>query len=178
MTAYGSAVRLRFVTEAGLASALIRFAGALGRDVWSAGGRGPGYSHVDAILDDGSALGARNDHVGGMPPGVQIRPPDYAVFTRQVIVEIPCTDDEKAAFYDALIDQIGKPYSTRSILGFVLGRDLRDRTGWFCNELVTWAGRKARIVAPAVAAARSRENPDEAYLVFSQAAYDRGGTVR
>ena len=35
-------------------------------------------SHVDAILPDGTLLGARADIYGNVPAGVQIRPPGYA----------------------------------------------------------------------------------------------------
>ncbi len=92
-------------------------------------------SHVDAVMDDGTLLGARSDEVGGMPAGVQIRPADYEKFARVVRVVLPAPSLIVSKFYGHLLGEIGKPYDSEGILAFVFGRNWRDTSAWFCSEL-------------------------------------------
>ena len=88
------------------------------------------FSHVDALLDDGTLLGARSDRVGGQPPGVQIRSPDYINFSRRVVMEIPATDAQNTTFHAFLHSQIGKPYDSEAIWAFLFNRDWRETDSW------------------------------------------------
>lgn len=92
-------------------------------------------SHVDAVLADGTLLGARSDRIGNIAAGVQIRPANYEPFVRVVRVVLPCPMDMANAFYSSLIPEIGKPYDSEAIAAFVFGRDWRDPLAWFCSEL-------------------------------------------
>lgn len=104
-------------------------------DLIALGGAGD-FSHCDIVLDDGTLLGARSDEVGGQPAGVRIRPPNYVkTWTHQVLVEIPCTDEQKAAALSFAHAQLGKPYDKLAIVAFVVGRDWRREDAWFCSEL-------------------------------------------
>lgn len=96
-------------------------------------------SHVDVVLPDGTLLGARSDTVGGAPPGVQIRHPDYEAWaaTQTVHLLAPAVMEDK--FLDWLHDQIGKPYDKAAIVAFAVGRDWREPDSWFCSELVAAA---------------------------------------
>lgn len=87
-------------------------------------------SHVDSVLEDGSLLGARMDG------GVAIRQPGYATFSRTERVILPTTPEIAAAYHAFLMAQIGKRYDVDGIVAFVVGRDWRDPTRWFCSELV------------------------------------------
>jgi hypothetical protein len=118
-------LRFQFVRQADLASDLIALVGA---------GQ---FSHVDISLDDYSLLGARSDSVGGKPPGVQIRPANYDVdvWTHQVLISVPCTVEGKAAALAFVNAQVGKGYDKLAIAGFVVGRNWRDESEWFCSEL-------------------------------------------
>jgi hypothetical protein len=156
------AVRLQFVTEPGLGAWLIRWYGGLHL-----------FSHVDAVLPDGRLLGARSDCVGGQPPGVQIRPPGYLKFSRVAAVQLPCTQAQREAYYQALTSQLGKPYSEEAILGFALGRDLKDRRGRFCSGLQLWALGKSRVLSRNVAEYADVATPDDLYLVVRAVADDR-----
>lgn len=127
-------IRLRFVREADPVSSLIAYYSA------------SPFSHVGVLLPDGSELGARSDSVGGKPPGVQIRPGDYAKFAIEVVFAVPCTDAQEGAFLDFCHKQIGKKYDKIGILGFASGRNWRDETKWFCSELVTRAGEVSTIL--------------------------------
>lgn len=118
-----SAVTLQFVGAADLGSEMIE---------WFSAGV---VSHVDAVMPDGSLLGARSDGVGGKPPGVQIRPANYENFARVIRVVLPCPDEMAARFYEFIKDQIGKPYDEEAIIAFVAGRDWRDPSAFFCSEL-------------------------------------------
>jgi hypothetical protein len=118
------AITLQFVGAGDFGSELIE---------WFSQGQ---VSHVDAVMADGSLLGARSDHVGGAPPGVQIRPANYENFERVIRVVMPCPDDMAARFYDLIRAEIGKPYDSEGLLAdFVAGRNWRDPGSWWCSEL-------------------------------------------
>jgi len=98
-------------------------------------------SHVDSIVPPGidwapagHLFGARSDAVGGQPPGVRVRPPDYALFKHRVVATIPASDEEVAAFWQFQRAQLGKPYDSRAIWGFVFGRNWREIDSWICSE--------------------------------------------
>lgn len=95
-------------------------------------------SHVDAVIPEG-LLGARSDTLAGVPPGVQIRPPGYEAFDRTLVVTLPCTPGQEAAFHAFLMAQIGKPYDKLAIAAFAVQRDWRMPDAWFCSELVAAA---------------------------------------
>jgi hypothetical protein len=93
-------------------------------------------AHVDAVLDDGSLLGARSDLVGGAPAGVQIRTPNYENFGIVVRAVLPAPPEMVAKFYELIRAEVGKPYDTEGLLAnFVAGRDWRDPGSWWCSEL-------------------------------------------
>lgn len=114
-------IRIRFVTEDGLISALIR------EKTWC------DYSHVEFVLDDASTLGA---HFSG---GVAIRPADYATFTKIEEFDIPVSAEQKQLIMNFAYAQVGKPYDTGAIAGIVAHRDWSDPGKWFCSELVAAA---------------------------------------
>lgn len=99
-------------------------------------------SHVDAEIED-ELLGARSDHVGGKPPGVQLRPADYARAELIVRMELRSTPEQEGAFKRFLFEQLGKPYDHTAIWGFAAGRDWRSADSWFCSELQAAALEKA-----------------------------------
>jgi uncharacterized protein YycO len=132
---------LQFVCQDAISSQLI---------AWFSQGH---FSHVDAILPDSNLLGARSDSVGGKPPGVQIRPPNYAKFSRRVVMNLPATPAQDAAFYGFLQSQVGKPYDTTAIFAFMFNRDWRAPDSWICSELQAAACEVAGITPPLYLAA-------------------------
>jgi uncharacterized protein YycO len=120
-----AAVRIRFVTEDDLVSALIR------THTWCE------YSHVEFVLDDGTTLGA---HFSG---GVRIRPANYAAFTRVAEFVVPMTVEQKFAIESFAKAQVGKAYDCGAIAGVLLHRDWRCTDKWFCSELVAAAFEQA-----------------------------------
>lgn len=104
-------------------------------DVISAGIRAAEYgfwaSHVEAVMPDGTYLGA---HADG---GVQARPSHYDAgkFTKEQFVDIPVSQEQESAFNSFLRAQVGKPYDLTAIAAFVAGRDWREPDSWFCSEL-------------------------------------------
>lgn len=85
-------------------------------------------SHVDAVLPDGTLLGARLD-------GVKIRAPGYATFARVERVSLAASAEQETAFLAFLHDQVGKPYDKFAICAFPFQRDWREPGAWFCSEL-------------------------------------------
>lgn len=153
-------IQLQFVCEAALSSQAI---------AWFSAGH---FSHVDAVLPDGSLLGARSDHVGGKPPGVQIRPLGYTKFTKRVLMTVPAQPGGEAEFYTFLEAQVGKPYDVEAILAFFVNRDWRKDDSWICSELVAAAGEHAGIF-PKLYVAANKITPVAAALAFSAV----GGTA-
>ena len=88
-------ITLRFVSSNDLTSRIIR-----GAEM------GFLYQHVEALMPDGSLLGA---HIDG---GVQSRDRNYDAgqYVQDLIVAIPCSDEQQEAFEAFLKAQIGKPY--------------------------------------------------------------------
>jgi uncharacterized protein YycO len=134
-------IRLQFVCQKAISSETI---------AWFSAGH---FSHVDAVLDGGLLLGARSDRVGGQPPGVQIRPPDYVRFSRRVVFEMPVTSDQDEAFHTFLRQQLGKPYDKAAIWGFLFNRNWREPDSWICSELQAASLEAAGIIPPLYLAA-------------------------
>lgn len=86
-------------------------------------------SHVDAVLSDGSLLGARLDG------GVAIRRPNYEPFDRVQRIVLDTAPALEGRFTDFLRQQLGKPYDKLAIAAFAVQRDWRQPDAWFCSEL-------------------------------------------
>lgn len=109
-----------------------------------------GFSHVDTRLDSGWLLGARDDVVVVdnrlYPSGVQIRPPGYRKFSKTMLFAIECTFEQKDAFNTYQRSQLGRPYDSKAIWGFVFGRDWREADSWICSELAAASLEQAGII--------------------------------
>lgn len=144
----------QFICEADIQSQAIAWFGA-----------GP-FSHVDAILEDGRLLGARSDKVGGRPAGVQIRPPNYAKFSRRMVMTNSVTNLQADVFYRFLFAQVGKPYDYEAIWAFAFARNWRETDSWICSELQAAAAEAASIV-PKLYMAANKITPVTAAMIFS-----------
>lgn len=141
-----SKIRVQFVRGKAFSSKLIGY-----------GGRK--FSHVDIMLPDGRLLGARSDVVGEAPrEGVYIRPQDYEKWELRMLVEVPCTPEQQAAFYNAALSQLGKEYDKWAILGFIFGRNWREDDKWICSELLMFCAETAKLV-PSLWIAANQINP-------------------
>ena len=119
-------ITLQFVSGGGLSAELIEWFSHFPHS----------YSHVDTVLATGDLLGARSEHIGDVPAGVQIRPPGYATFTRRLVVELPATLEQAPRYTAFLLAQLGKPYDKIGIAAFAAERNWREAAAWFCDELV------------------------------------------
>lgn len=148
---------LQFARQRDISSALIQWFSGVPQS----------FSHVDALLPNGDCLGSRHGRDGGYPPGVQIRKPGYAPFTRTLVVTLPCTDEVEAAFYGWLRTQIGKPYDTLAILAFAAERNWREDNAWFCDEFIAAGMEKSKFLTHPLAFAVNKLTPDSLLLVCS-----------
>jgi hypothetical protein len=150
-------IRLRFVTGNSWVSNAIR---AGERDGWC--------THVEAVMPDGTLLGA---HLVG---GVQARLVGYdkAEMTRELFVELHAADatiyapDIENVFYIFLRTQLGKPYDTEAVLGLGVGRNWRNADSWFCSELIAAALETCGYL-PRLSAADNHISPRDLLLVLS-----------
>ena len=130
-------IRLQFVRQEAISSSLI---------AWMGAGE---FSHVDYIsAKSGALLGARHDFVGQKPRGVQIRPPGYVKWVRQVIFTLECPEERELRFDAFCRQQIGKPYDMSCIWGFISGRNWHNADAWICSELQAAALEIANICPP------------------------------
>jgi hypothetical protein len=144
-------IRPRFVTCNDAVSAGIR---AFEYGFWA--------SHVEALMPDGTLLGAHYDG------GVQARPRDYdrGQFTRELYVDLPADQAMTDRFHAFLRAQIGKPYDLEAIAGLVAQREWRNPNAWFCSELII-AGLEHCGWLPALATEISRITPRDGLLIVS-----------
>lgn len=124
--------------------------------------------HVDAVLTDGSLLGAQNmDGLGDQPAGVQIRPADYGNMTNKIRVRLPATDGQTDTFWSFLTAQIGKPYDISAIEAFVVGRNWQEEDAWFCSELIAAGLVRAGVFAYPLAVPSNKITPADLLLLCS-----------
>jgi hypothetical protein len=124
------------------------------------------WSHVDAVMPEGSLLGARAEHINGIPSGVQIRPSDYLPFSVKKIVSLEVPQDVADKFYALATSQIGKPYDFEALAGVFIGRNWRDEGSWDCSEVMAWCLESSVLHHP-LAVPCNRVTPDDFYLVLS-----------
>jgi len=89
-------------------------------------------THVEAVMPDGTYLGAISD-------GVKARSPRYdkGSVKNEIFLDIKATADQKEIFYAFIESQIGKPYDTWAILAyFYPSRDWQSFDAWYCSELL------------------------------------------
>ena len=148
-------MKFSFVLGTGLSSRLI---------AWYGQSYG-GWSHVDALLPDGSLLGARSDTPGGTKSGVQIRPDPYERWARREILELPSNPAESFSWEIYLRAQVNKPYDSGSIWGFILGRADHEKGHWICSALQTSALEHVRKIPP-LPVKTYQITPDALHLVL------------
>jgi hypothetical protein len=148
------AIVLQFASNTSLGSRLIE---------WYDHGK---YSHVDTVLPDGSLLGARDDVIGAVPAGVQVRPADYVHGDMLLRVTLPAPDAIVNAYYAFVSAQIGKPYDETAIKAFAAGRNWIEDDSWFCSELCAAGLEKAGYVHM-LSAPVNKIAPDDLLLVCS-----------
>jgi hypothetical protein len=100
---------------------------------------------VAMVLPGGmEVIDARSDRVGGVPPGVQIRPISYLKGQRTLWLNIPCTKEQAEASERNLrsTPPLHRPYDTRGILNFATGslgdRSWQNESAFFCSDLGIW----------------------------------------
>lgn len=121
---------IQLVRAHGLASHLIAWWG-FGWD---------GYSHADAVLPDGSLLGARSDRIKlsdgeRLLPGVRVRPAGYERWERRTLFWRSATPQLAQAWREGLKGKCGTAYDKDGILRLILGRQPQDDGRDFCSCL-------------------------------------------
>lgn len=120
-------------------------------------------THVEALMPDGTLLGA---HADG---GVMARPATYDKnkFSREMYVELPATPQQADSFHQFLREQLGKPYDFIGIAGIALGRDWQSPDRWFCSELIAAALCHCGVFPPHLATEFNHVTPRDVLLIVS-----------
>jgi hypothetical protein len=148
------AITLQFVEGSGLGAGMIK---------WFGHGK---YSHVDCVLPDGWLLGARSDRVGGAPPGVQVRQPDYVKKDKVERVVIPCTDQQQQEFYRSARSQLGLTYNKLGIVAFFFATGWTNPEQRFCSQLATMCLQDAGFLWK-LSEVPNKIDPDDLRLIIS-----------
>jgi hypothetical protein len=123
-------------------------------------------SHVDAVLEDGTLMGARSDVIGAVAAGVWIRPANYETWTRTERVKLAASPEMAAQFRTFLNAQFGKPYDTVAIIAFAMARDWRKPDSWFCSELIAAALESCRWFPRALSSVANEITPRDLLLTL------------
>lgn len=101
------------------------------------------YSHVAAIMQDGSVIEAW--HKGGVR---HVHSLDFlhTPGTLVHIFEVNIPDHFQVDYFDFLMLQVGKKYDFRSVFRFITRKRGMSDGKWFCSELVFEALQYANIV--------------------------------
>lgn len=117
-------------------------------------------------------LGARSETIGAVPPGVQIRPAHYEVWTRTEILKIEAFPTCEEEFHAFLHEQIGKPYDWEAIIAFAVHRNWRMHDAWFCSELIAAALESSAWFPEPLSEAVNEITPRDLLLILSPWATD------
>ena len=114
------------------------------------------YSHVTTLLPGGrdvlDSTWFLTDWLfhGSRHNGVQVRPLYYLDGEAIDWFKLCGTQKQVDVYHESLRSQVRKPYDFLGIRHFVFGtipdRNFRDRSAWFCDELVMWAAERAGLL--------------------------------
>lgn len=141
-----SAIRLRFVAAAGLATDAIEYREGTCMPIIP--------SHVECVRpSDGKYVGA---HADG---GFMARDPGYdnATPAQECFVDLPCTPDQHDKFYAAVDAAIGESYDWKAIIGFALPGHFHTKFEAICSarmflflrDTIDWFPSHAPVAVPA-----------------------------
>lgn len=104
------------------------------------------YTHIDVLTPQGMLRGARSDVIQGIPAGYQDRPQNYEEWVRCTRFTLPVRATQYSAYWDFSDAQLHKPYDSFGLLKtFLLERNWRDDSKWWCSEEVAANGEFARL---------------------------------
>lgn len=122
------------------------------------------WSHIEACGSCAETFGAM------FKGGVRVRRAGDACYkdvTKIEIWHIPCTQDQRDSFWKFLLDQNGKSYDWRCIVGAELGERAWDAPdSWICSELQMAALKKSGIWNPKGQVHVNKIWPNIAYLIM------------
>jgi hypothetical protein len=138
-------IRLRFAEGAGIDSDLIEIRESVCMPIVP--------SHCECVdPENGEYIG---QHASG---GMMSRKPGYdAPFKGECFVDLPATDAQTKAFYDAARLAIGQPYDMSAVLGFVMPGHFHVKFSAICSakmflllrDVADWFPSHAPVVVPA-----------------------------
>jgi hypothetical protein len=120
-------------------------------------------THCEAVMPDGTYLGAISDGVKARNPGY-----DKGNFGQELFVEVRATPDQEEIFYAFVESQIGKPYDLWAILAYFWpSRDWQSFDSWHCSELLGTGLAECGILPKEMAVKFSRITPRDLLLLVS-----------
>ena len=120
-------------------------------------------THCEAVMPDGSYLGAISD-------GVKARNPKYdkGSLKHEIFLDVKATSYQAEIFHAFIESQIGKPYDLWAILAyFYPSRDWQSFDAWYCSELLAAGLAECGILPKEMAVKFSRVTPRDLMLLVS-----------
>jgi hypothetical protein len=127
---------IRFVAERGPLAWLIRYQAGIAMPFTP--------NHVESVSPDGQWY--YGEHIKG---GLAKRPKGYDAKTvlAEFFIEIPCTADQRKAYYAYLESKLGMSYDWRSLVSFAIPSwNLHGRGELICSAITASAMRKGKIL--------------------------------
>jgi hypothetical protein len=120
-------------------------------------------THCEAVMPDGTYLGAISDGVKARNPGY-----DKDNFSQEIFLEVRSTPYQEEIFYAFIESQIGKPYDLWAILAYFWpSRDWQSFDSWFCSELLGTGLAECGILPKEMAVKFSRVTVRDLLLLIS-----------
>lgn len=135
-------------------------------------GQGPhGYSHCASVLTDGRYLDARDDVLGGVPSGIQIRNPSTETWVRKRRAHKEVTQEVYDAWEANLRAKLGDAYATRDILGMIFDTMLHKPGTYDCSALAINALQHVHLVPFPLIIPAHQVTPDAALIIVQVAGF-------
>jgi hypothetical protein len=138
-------------------------------------GQGPnGWSHCASVLKDGRFLDARNDWVGGVPPGIHIRDPDDEEWIRKRRATMQVSQAVYDDWEGNLRAKIGDAYARRDIVGMIVNKMLHRPGTYDCSALAINAVQHVGLVPFPLVIPAHQITPNVALIILQVAKFDIG----
>jgi hypothetical protein len=151
---------------------LLLGSGLLSRAIaWYGNGYG-GFSHAASAIDEETYIDSHANVIAGVPAGVQKRAISTEKCIKRERLAKQCSQLEYDEWVHALEENIGDPYGTIYIWGFITGRHENGNGSWICSGDALRALRRLGAV-PALSVPDNQITPNSLGLILEAVGFRR-----